>query len=336
MIGCVSLRRYLLFNGILTCIRPVDEELAQPKPLPHDGVPQFSVSPQSSGRIRLFAERGVPLSPEHSAIHPPVPMQHCALLYGFRLLNVPEPREPLVVNVVDQLFPWSLPQLVSFHGLLSSELTVTNNPRWPKPIPVDTSIPSWAFLDIVPVNNLDVQAAQAVAEQGAPESSATPSPTATASSTATITASKKSDVRPIVGGVIGGLGGAAILAGIVTFFILRHRRKSRTAPSAAFVPTPTNPEYSEYSLEPYNREKPYDPSVQYHAPLLMDALPSPLSVNTSMPSTMTLYDPSDPSTFPSSAPLASLGMSSHLPGPYSPNLSARQHAARKYNGVPEV
>lgn len=191
-------------------------------------------------------------------------------------------------------------------------MELTNESRWPNKIPAGTSIPAWAFLDVVGPDAFNVSAAETVAAQGAPESSALPSATsATASgssstatngdpTTAPASSSKKSNVGPIVGGVIGGVGGAAILAGIIAFFVLRHRRKARAAPSAAFMPAPTAPDYVPQSPAPYNSEKPYDPSVPYGAPVFAGTPPPTSTMNTSMPS-MAVYDPNDPSTFPTAA-----------------------------------
>lgn len=54
---------------------------------------------------------------------------------------------------------------------------MTGDFRWPENIPPDTSIPQWAYLDVVTPDFFNDTAAEAIAAKGAPDSSAAPSAT---------------------------------------------------------------------------------------------------------------------------------------------------------------
>lgn len=127
------------------------------------------------------------------------------------------------------------------------------------PIPPGTAIPSWAWQDVAATDSFNVTLAQQVAAERQPDSTApgapastspsssssadassTPPPTPSPSSTPTPTptptpSSKKSNVGPIVGGVVGGVGGIVIIIGAIWFF-MRQRQTSHRPPSAAFAP----------------------------------------------------------------------------------------------------
>lgn len=141
---------------------------------------------------------------------------------------------------------------------------MTGGCRWPEIIPPDTSIPQWAYLDVVTPDIFNVTAAETIAAKGAPDSSAAPSATDSATDSfsssfvptptstpapsgpvslgigstntpadtnnrnASAGSSKKSNVGAIVGGVLGGIGGVAILATVV-FALFRRRKYARVA-----------------------------------------------------------------------------------------------------------
>lgn len=150
-------------------------------------------------------------------------------------------------------------------------------------IPSSTLIPHYAYLDVVTGNSFSVVAAE---NAGGPESSSVPQATTTSSKTTvtstapahTTAPSKKLNIGAIVGGVVGGIAGLVAIGGLIAFAVLRCRR-----PSVPIVPvTHTGNSYS----SPQN---------------LMTGLDS---YNSSVPTTMTsgrLYNPNDPSTFPSNA-----------------------------------
>lgn len=140
---------------------------------------------------------------------------------------------------------------------------MTGDFRWPEKIPPDTSIPQWAYLDVVTPDFFNVTAAEAIAAKGAPDSSAAPSATTSVTNsfssssvpTPTFTptpsgpvslsiaptntpadtnnrntsaSSPKSNVGAVVGGVLGGIGGVAILVSVV-FALFRRRKYARVA-----------------------------------------------------------------------------------------------------------
>lgn len=146
---------------------------------------------------------------------------------------------------------------------------------YPENILIGTAIPHWAYQDLTASANFNVTLAQSVGD--APESTATKaqvtatgfsSATASASLTAfpsgasSPTSSKSSNVGAIAGGVVASVVVLGAIAVLSTWFFLRRRRKT---PSAT------------------------QPSQQGQ----------PDGVN---PTTFRLYNPSDPSTFPTSRP----------------------------------
>ena len=108
--------------------------------------------------------------------------------------------------------------------------------RYPKPIPVGTSIPVWAYQDVINSDIFNVTRAMAVADLHLPESSASPGPTGTETAVITYTTSPSSipQVSPsqehpkhtgaIVGGVIAGVAGLVI---VVAAILWRYRRRAR-------------------------------------------------------------------------------------------------------------
>ncbi|KAI0751428.1 hypothetical protein C8Q80DRAFT_1119204 [Daedaleopsis nitida] len=228
--------------------------------------------------------------------------------------------------------------------------------KYPEDIPADTAVPAWAYLDITQVNTFDPAAAQALANQGAPESTATVTPSSTATSnTATPTSSDSSQgapksgngdtsggskksisIGPIVGGVVGGVV-ALIAIGLAVFFFLRHRRSKakHTVPTGPLDSTTGGAQYAQYTQYPQYGEAPYgetSPTQEVIQPLI--SAPSPR-----------LYDPNDPTTFPNvdnyTGSVQASGHSAEHPGSHGltasthqPSLAMNQHST--YKGVPEL
>ncbi|KZP08341.1 hypothetical protein FIBSPDRAFT_874621 [Athelia psychrophila] len=186
---------------------------------------------------------------------------------------------------------------------------------FPDPIPANTTFPAWAYLNAT--GGFNVAAAQA--DDRAPESSPIPQSTAapstsasasSASSTSSAPSSSpsaagnssthKSNTGAIAGGVIGGLAFVAALAALAVY-LLRRRSQTHTAPSDTY-----------YGAVPQNA-----PPMSQHTHTLSQ--PQPMYKP---------YDPSDPSTFPESAPTPTVQTTS------SGLQSAEQPGA--YRGVPEV
>ncbi|PIL36824.1 hypothetical protein GSI_00514 [Ganoderma sinense ZZ0214-1] len=190
--------------------------------------------------------------------------------------------------------------------------------KYPATIPSGTSIPAWAYLDITTNNTFNPAAAQAVASQNAPDSTApstasqtagatslTAAPSATSGSNGApstgqnsgSTSKKSSNVGPIVGGVVGGIA-AIVLIGVVVFFVLRSRRNAARNQPTGPVDLTANGNYGQYPQQQYAN---YPADMQYgeKSPVGAQSDPSqPLMVN------QRLYDPNDPTTFPSQDPYA--------------------------------
>jgi len=120
-----------------------------------------------------------------------------------------------------------------------------------------------------------------------------------------------SNAGAIAGGVVGGLAGLGIITALVVWFIMK-RKRSKVAPSGAFMnsrQTPSNYNYPTYEPPPVSAR--------------------PLS------SPQLVYNPSDPSTFPTMLHDPPAG---GAPGYPHPQTLYDPHAPRKgqYSGVPEV
>ncbi|KAI6128297.1 hypothetical protein EV401DRAFT_1853747 [Pisolithus croceorrhizus] len=144
-------------------------------------------------------------------------------------------------------------------------------------IPSGTAIPQWAYQNVTLSGTFNVTLAQVVGDS--PESTATSAQvTASSISTSTdLTASltptpKSNNTGAIVGGAVGGVVGLAAIAAVATWFFVRCRRQVTPARYAddGKAPAATND---------------------------MQIGTSPFSFARSQPP---LYDPSDPSTFPTS------------------------------------
>jgi hypothetical protein len=183
---------------------------------------------------------------------------------------------------------------------------------YPETIPSGTSVPAWAYLDVVTSDFFNLTLAQA--DVGAPESSAQGSKTSgtapsSTSHVATATSHKKSNVGAITGGVVGGVVVLALIAALVAFFLVRKRpAKSVASPAygyrdSAMNSPPMNQHHSMYGNPSYSEN------------------PVPR-----------LYDPSDPSTYPQPPPTPSIHTTN--PGPVSHSFHPAQPG--QYSGIPEV
>jgi hypothetical protein len=149
-------------------------------------------------------------------------------------------------------------------------------------IPSTIVVPHYAYLDVVTLNTFNVNAAITA---GGPESSPVPQATSTtsattANATATATAtntsvagtSKKLNIGAIVGGVVGGIAVFVLAAGIIVF-MMRRRKQSASTPSTTTYAPYSSPHMSGADMN--------------HS----SAVPTMTSGR--------IYDPNDPSTFPS-------------------------------------
>ncbi|KIK49219.1 hypothetical protein CY34DRAFT_797160 [Suillus luteus UH-Slu-Lm8-n1] len=205
---------------------------------------------------------------------------------------------------------------------------------YPYDIPAGTVVPNWAYLNVT-ANGFDLVSAQSTGDL--PESTATKvqstgtvtsassvsasltnSGTATGSPTTSPTNSTSSNVGAIAGGVVGGIVGAAAIIGFATWFFVK-RRRSATAPSAAFTDIGGGPGYTQsvYSSNPH-----------------------PFPMQPQMTQQPRLYDPSDPTTFPGSPPsptVLTTGSSNIYQNPSIPShVFSQQPRPGQYNGTPEI
>ncbi|KAI0696729.1 hypothetical protein BC835DRAFT_1414122 [Cytidiella melzeri] len=187
--------------------------------------------------------------------------------------------------------------------------------QFPRNIPPTTAIPAWAYYDVSVTDRFNLTVAQALASQDSPDSTASLTPSSTSASKSTsppspsnvqqTSPSKKSAVGPIVGGVIGGVGGLAILLTAFAIWAKRHRAARKPA-SADFPSTaPLGPPVA----------TPWSPDVK-------EKLLASSVVASEYPFGARLYNPNDPSTFPGAA----------LPGNTQSTTSTSLYDARAQPG----
>jgi len=191
----------------------------------------------------------------------------------------------------------------------ASQANVTDN--LPKPVPAGTRVQQWALHD--PGTNWDPQVAESIGDTPEVTGSATNVvPTQTKQSTYTPSASSStssthtggsSNSGAIAGGVVGGVIAACSIAGVVAWFTIRRRRRARSAPSAAYMDGGGGGNMDQ------------------------TAAPYPLSLET-----LRLYDPSDPSTYPTQAPSPTIHTTSQYPSS-TPDLQPNRLV---HPGLPEI
>ncbi|KAG1832053.1 hypothetical protein EV424DRAFT_82267 [Suillus variegatus] len=208
--------------------------------------------------------------------------------------------------------------------------------QFPDDIPSGTAVPNWAYLDVTAAG-FSLTAAQA--DGDTPESTATKvqstatvpysssasasltgsSGAATGSSTTSSSSTKStsSNAGAIAGGVVGGVVGIAAIIGLVTWFVVK-RRRSATAPSAAFSDIGGGAGYTQSVYSPNTHSFPTQPQMTQQR----------------------LYDPSDPSTFPGSPPsptLLTTASSNIYQNPSIPShVFSQQSRPGQYSGTPEI
>jgi len=205
---------------------------------------------------------------------------------------------------------------------------------FPYNIPNATKIPSWAYLDVVPSDQFLPAAAQAVA--GGPESTSIPSSTSAAasssrsSSTSTSvpttsgsgssSSSQSSNTGAIAGGVVGGIVGLALIAALVFWWTRRRRAQPTSSALVDYMPAPMTESAASPSGVSFNQTTPFG------------GAPSPK-----------LYDPSDPSTFPSSPAASTTYTAQDYQTPsqtaYQPHpgtLYPSVNQGPRYTGAPEL
>ncbi|KAJ7097753.1 hypothetical protein B0H15DRAFT_822516 [Mycena belliarum] len=171
-------------------------------------------------------------------------------------------------------------------------------------IPSGTAVPHWAYQNVTANNGFNITVAQM--QLNAPESTANPKATSTTLPPSPIDSSspKKSHAGAIAGGVVGGVVFIFMIC-MAAFWFIRRSRKGN-APSNFVQPT-----------------------MAYHH--TGDATPFSSAIQTPK-----LYNPADPSTFPSS-PSSAMYNSGRVQSPsYTGNTVTDGPRTTQYSGVPEV
>ncbi|KAF9075112.1 hypothetical protein BDP27DRAFT_1415490 [Rhodocollybia butyracea] len=161
---------------------------------------------------------------------------------------------------------------------------------FPMGIPSGTAVPAWAYQNVTQTNAFNETLAAEVATNNHTESSSAPVPSSTNAPLPASDLSKpKNKTAAIVGGVIAGLIGVALLALIV--FWLQRRKRARSAPSTAYLETRQGPSAADTSFRgqyaPIGVSKHESKSGPPHLPYHLD-LRSPDDSDFS-------FDPYDPS-----------------------------------------
>ncbi|KAH0839430.1 hypothetical protein J3R83DRAFT_205 [Lanmaoa asiatica] len=206
-----------------------------------------------------------------------------------------------------------------------SYLRVYDSNSFPLGIPGGTAVPAWAFQDVTTSDLFNITLAESVGDN--PESTATNAqstgslvPTSTfasasltnspSSTSGSTSSGSSSNTGAIAGGVVGGVVGIALIVGAAVFFIVKKR--FRILPLARFTSIPMTSTY----------------------PSPGDADTTPFTPQMAPPK---LYDPSDPTTFPTS-PLPTTitsGSSNNIQDPSVGYYSPTTHRGY-YSGVPEI
>ncbi|KAI9459394.1 hypothetical protein F5148DRAFT_1218816 [Russula earlei] len=155
--------------------------------------------------------------------------------------------------------------------------SVSEDGTYPTALPRLTRVPRWAYLSVVKANTWNITLAQIAGDS--PEGTPTTVATVQASSTASAVSqnpTSNSHAGRIAGGVVGGVVAAALLIGLIFWYIRRRRRRAEPLPSP-FVGN------AAHVAEAFGQ-----PGHGVSTPIGK------------------YYDPSDPSTFPT--PFASVSM----------------------------
>lgn len=196
--------------------------------------------------------------------------------------------------------------------------TTTYVTVFPQPIPAGTLVPHYAYLDVQATDTFNVSLAEAA---GGAESSPV-STVASTKATGTGTATKTGTVSPtksaaaksgpnvgaIAGGVIGGVILIALLAGLIFWLIRRNNPRAPPASQLYYGPdTASSP-----------------PPMSFGGTSTYSGMPTPK-----------VYDPSDPSTYPSQA-----HPTTYTPSNVAPNYTGLSQntvsPGPRYTGVPEL
>ncbi|KAH9993792.1 hypothetical protein BJV77DRAFT_996908 [Russula vinacea] len=191
--------------------------------------------------------------------------------------------------------------------------TIPPTGTFPEPIPVGVRVPNWAYLDIPASSYWNATEAQLTGDSPEVTGSASVSPSLVGGGTTTTSKTSSSPVPSafrgssntgaIAGGVVGGIIGVALITGFAAWFTIRRRRARSPRP----------------------------PSVDYFGgqESEMGVVPYPPNIGRK------LYDPSDPSTYPTTVPSPTINATESSRQYFS--SSSDLHPNRKaYTGLPEI
>jgi len=116
--------------------------------------------------------------------------------------------------------------------------TVAPPSIYPNPIPSDTRVPHWAYIDVVTANNWTVAAAQSAGDspEATPAAPSTTQPSPTASSSPNSNQHKSH--AGVIAGAIVGVAGVALLTASIFWYFRRRRRLAGAQPSSFEMPEP--------------------------------------------------------------------------------------------------
>ncbi|EMD31346.1 hypothetical protein CERSUDRAFT_119912 [Gelatoporia subvermispora B] len=268
--------------------------------------------------------------------------------------------------------------------------------EYPEQFSSGTSVPAWAYLDVVEEDSFDVNTAQQVASEGIPDAtsgnltgisstglpSSTTNPFSSNSGSQTTnplfpqtsgsqttgdltptnpadngnpnsnsdnnglssSSKKSSNTGAIVGGVVGGVVGAALL-GLGAFLLVRHNRTrsanrpARGGPMDLDAAPAAATAYGALHTPP-EMHQPYSPGSPSAAvettPMMREAYVPSEGITPSMPK---IYDPDDPSTFPSAGPGMSYAANPTVYSGASANTGYHpggSYGPSNYSGAPEL
>ncbi|KAI0694605.1 hypothetical protein BC835DRAFT_1415223 [Cytidiella melzeri] len=213
--------------------------------------------------------------------------------------------------------------------------------QFPESIPSVVTVPQWAYIDVTNfANNFSVSAAQQLAEENKPDvgvtSTSTPSGTSPVSAPASSETSispvsdkkKTSNTGAIVGGVVGGVGGLALIL-IGVWLWMRHRKNraantpvsATTTPFANVDPGSTDTPDGEKPAFNLNTPSPLSSGGQYYQQQQQQQLAQMPALHANRIS-MRPYNPDDPSTFPDAMMMGYASPSPPPPQGHTPTLSS--------------
>ncbi|KAK0445020.1 uncharacterized protein EV420DRAFT_981383 [Desarmillaria tabescens] len=225
----------------------------------------------------------------------------------------------------------------------------TTYQTFPENIPDGTAVPHYAYQALLPNGTFDfasavtdtgseathIASSSASSTSGSTSRSASASGTSAPAATSGSSSSGSSNTGAIVGGVVGGVVGLALIAGLI-FFLVRRRRRRRpavaatTGPIGGDIPPPApslvgqNLSGSAYAPTTTTYDKIYDPNDPSTFPTVQNGLPyGQQQAPGGYPQPYAPHSPSSPD-------------SNMTPNRFSPAQTTSPPPSSAYRGAPEV